>query len=466
MSSLATIERALTYDSTLSDGFRIHLSRLIAPPSAVNEMIANRMPFQLQDQEWVRFLAIYAHSSMSLWELERSKYLADYYRAICPGEMFAPEVGIVDSWQKLDDELGMEIAEWLDDNRWTLVHDLRLGWTWQEARFVQLVVMMFVGWRFPNRHHLESIFLQECEWCSEVTDGWSRASDTSRIACDNCAGNHWFWSDYAEEWFEYQNNCPENNWEEEADEIGHELVGYNKYTEARFGECEFGSFYGFELEIERAEARESFAELLDRLPDNGLYCAHDDGSLQQGIEIVSEPMSGDYIRDELDLSWLAKARRAGWRSWDRSTCGLHIHTSRAGFANDVHLFAFASLFYSNQSQMTALAGRTSEYGSFDYTKRAPLALDVKKKANFTQRYVAVNLTNEHTAEVRIFKGSLNERRVRSALELVSGAVEFTRPLTIRDLASGALEWTRFVEFLRARPTYYKNTLELINEKGL
>ena len=52
----------------------------------------------------------------------------------------------------------------------------------------------------------------------------------------------------------------------------------------------------------------------------------EDGSLNaEGVEIVSHPMSFDYIHDELDWSFLDDVK--GWIS----NYGIHIHVCRTAF---------------------------------------------------------------------------------------------------------------------------------------
>ena len=439
------------------------------------EIYSNRIPEELGGLEWVRVLGYAVAIRRANASALGSGAWSDYYRASAPSGLVVSGFSNHEGWAHLSDTSHLEEGTIRWASNWVREFEGRSSWNYilwnnfggqdKVMRFVWLVASLVAGWSL-DIHHLEQGSIINCPECGELTDDFSHTADTNRAYCEACCSNFFYWSDEAEQYYEHDENRPEiqRNTAEQA--YRHPISGYNKSTERRLGKSETGTFYGFELEIEN-EDNDNVSDALDLLNAKE-YCAHEDGSLHDGIEIVSYPMSADYIRENLNLNWLRDWSRRGWRSWDSSndTCGLHIHISRAGFANDVHLFAFAQLIYSNEQQFTTLAGRHSSYGSFNYDKRPPLALDVKKRARFSDRYVAVNLTNDHTAEVRIFKGSLNEVRVRSALELISGAVEFTRPLTIRDLNAGALKWARFVEFLKASPNYYRNTLQLIEMKGL
>lgn len=56
-----------------------------------------------------------------------------------------------------------------------------------------------------------------------------------------------------------------------------------------------------------------------------------DGSLDDGMEIVTHPMSLDYHLEKFCWDALtARAIKLGYRSHQTSTCGLHVHVSRDG----------------------------------------------------------------------------------------------------------------------------------------
>lgn len=96
-------------------------------------------------------------------------------------------------------------------------------------------------------------------------------------------------------------------------------------------------FYGIELEIDKGGEDSSNAQkLLDAANkrEERIYCKHD-GSINNGFEIVSHPMSLDYHMN--NMNWLdvfEKAVEMDYRSHSTSTCGLHIHCSRSAFGKD------------------------------------------------------------------------------------------------------------------------------------
>jgi hypothetical protein len=168
------------------------------------------------------------------------------------------------------------------------------------------------------------------------------------------------------------------------------------------------------------------------------------------------------------------------RSWDTSTCGLHVHVSRQAFGipydsrtdnytehirtRQTHEIKFIKLIYDNSRQIQRLAGRSSpDYANF--LDKGRITPKVKHDDTSGGRNAAVNTFNENTLEVRVFKGSLIPERVLSAIELVHSAVEYTRNLNVMEspmktsngkVKSGSLSWLAFCSYI------YKNTEQYPN----
>jgi hypothetical protein len=110
-----------------------------------------------------------------------------------------------------------------------------------------------------------------------------------------------------------------------------------------------------------------------------------------------------------------------------------------------------------------LAGRNSErWANFaSQPKERFKGIDLKPGRDRGTRYVPVNLRNTHTVEVRIFRGTIRPKRILANLELVAGAVEYTRNLKTGDVASGALQYRSLVTWLNERSATYPHICELL-----
>ena len=89
-----------------------------------------------------------------------------------------------------------------------------------------------------------------------------------------------------------------------------------------------------ELEIdEGGEVKSKARSLLETANREGeyLYIKHD-GSLDDGLELVTHPMSLDFQLHRVPWAEICgKAVELGYISHQASTCGLHVHVSRAAF---------------------------------------------------------------------------------------------------------------------------------------
>ena len=95
-------------------------------------------------------------------------------------------------------------------------------------------------------------------------------------------------------------------------------------------------YFGVELEIDDGGECDSSAETLMGIANQSktlAYCKHD-GSLDDGFEIVTHPMSLDCQLHEMHWAEvLDKAIGMGYLSHQAGTCGLHVHVSRKAFGD-------------------------------------------------------------------------------------------------------------------------------------
>ena len=190
--------------------------------------------------------------------------------------------------------------------------------------------------------------------------------------------------------------------------------------------------------------------------DEHIYCKHD-GSLQDGFEIVTHPMTLEYhmaIMPWKDIT--DKARKLGYTSHQAETCGLHIHVNRSSFGETVEDqdAAIGRVLYfveRNLNELLIFSRRTQEqleswarrYGYKDQPKEM---LEHAKKG-YAGRYTCVNLTNYSTIEFRIFRGTLKLNTIYATLQLVNHICEVA--VSMSDEEVRHLSWSRFVDLMYA-----------------
>ena len=210
-------------------------------------------------------------------------------------------------------------------------------------------------------------------------------------------------------------------------------------------------YLGVELEVERqGEATRPRGEIAQGISDwvnkqatditaeshrAPILFFEEDGSLKHGFEMISQPMGlDDHAR--LWKTALSPSLTRGLVSHNTTTCGLHVHISRAGmtplhlskilcFVNDpdnASLIKAVARRYNGESSV--INGRTN-YCKVGGRRRLGMAFRVAQEEG--DKYVAVNLNKERTIEFRIFRGSLKYMAVMAAVEFTHAVVEFCRP---------------------------------------
>lgn len=232
-------------------------------------------------------------------------------------------------------------------------------------------------------------------------------------------------------------------------------------AEGKSNQAEPGIPYlGLELEIGISD-RHSGAELVTEAANGLVYCKED--SSVPGFEMVTHPMTLE-AADSL-IPWEALRTLRNDYSASAYRHGIHVHVSRSGFKNDVHVFTWMKFIYRNEEAVTRIARRKSEdWARFSLESRIAQRTHAHKvrptdRAAYGQRYSAINVNNDPTFEVRVFRGSLIKGEVMAALELVHASVEYTRQLTVEAVANGGWTWAAFTAWAAEQGTY-GNLLEL------
>ena len=239
-------------------------------------------------------------------------------------------------------------------------------------------------------------------------------------------------------------------------------------------------YFGVELEIDGAgEDDTSAGQIMEIANGNGLenlYCKHD-GSLDDGFEMVTHPMTLEYHMKEMPWAKiLREAIHLGYTSHQANTCGLHVHVNRNAFGDteetqDAVIARILYFFEKNWEELLKFSRRTprqlerwaTRYGYKDQPKEL---LDHAKKGYHGGRYTSVNLTNTDTIEFRIFRGTLKYNTLIATLQLLDRICDVAICLT--DDQIKAMSWTTFVsgctqpelvQYLKERRLYVNDPVE-------
>lgn len=321
------------------------------------------------------------------------------------------------------------------------------------------------------------------------------------VVCDRCGATIWDSDAYGDEYTNLCHHCYENYYTrcESCDALMHCDDSYH------FDGCDYCSecyhdiaserssikeysykpepifygnssrYFGVELEIDIGGRDTDCADELLEIAneDNEHIYIKSDGSLNDGMEIVTHPMSLEYHKQFCWENIMKRATSLGYRSHQTSTCGLHIHVNRTSLG-DTHeeqeevisrILYFVEhhwnelLKFSRRSE-AAMSRWAARYG---YESSPKAIMDKAKKGNYG-RYAAVNLCNYHTIEFRMFRGTLKLNTLIAALQLVNEICNVA--VFMSDSKMQSLSWSDFVAKLTETELiqYLKERNLYVNEK--
>ena len=234
-------------------------------------------------------------------------------------------------------------------------------------------------------------------------------------------------------------------------------------------------FFGVELEIDSGgEDRDNARSLLEigNREGNYVYIKHD-GSLDDGMELVTHPLSLDCHLHKMPWGRLCQeALSMGYLSHRATTCGLHVHISRVAFGETERLqdAAIARVLYffeKHWEELLKFSRRTPRQlerwaARYGYKEQPMEILDFAKKGYHGGRYTCINLQNYQTVEFRMFRGSLKVNTILATLELLDRICDVAVFLSDEELK--ALAWTTFVSGIPADK--YPELVQYLKERRL
>jgi hypothetical protein len=315
-----------------------------------------------------------------------------------------------------------------------------------------------------------------CESCEEYnSEGTNFIEDRNAYWCYPCTDDNGSFCNYCENY--NVDGC------DSCDEEPATIHDYNYRPDMIFHTTKDNErlFFGMELELECRNGRSEPADYAQRLEVFDLAYLKSDGSLNNGFEIVTHPMTHDFFKNEADELWntiRALKMEHNVMTWGAPTTGVHIHISRTGFNGGAHMHRFLNLVYTNEKLFSDVAGRKSErWAKFNdvddvvrngedeegYASYKQFRSFTKKINNnrSSDRYSAVNTQNLDTLEMRIFRSTTRPERLKAYLDLAHASVEYTRIMPIQEVKDGALSADRFMQYIQDNGSLYSDLVTLI-----
>ena len=204
-------------------------------------------------------------------------------------------------------------------------------------------------------------------------------------------------------------------------------------------------FIGVELEMEMEgttirERSENIVNVLNEIGGDysNMLEWKKDGSLEQGVEMVTAPISLEIFKKDI-VPIVQKLHENGFTSEKGGRCGNHIHISKNVFSEEEQsrlVLIYAK--FEKQIKILSRRGTNNSYcrdvlenfESLEVENSLRIADSQKNKSKFT----AINFSNKNTIEFRVFRGTMNTKKLIANIQLVQLLADWSRKnLTIYDI---------------------------------
>ena len=232
--------------------------------------------------------------------------------------------------------------------------------------------------------------------------------------------------------------------------------GFNDWKPRRLDGQTYCLYIGFELEVGGLrnttninKKMETICKNVEKIMDYDVICSND-SSINSGFEIVSQPMTVEYMLKYKDrfVKLFDYLKKMGLK--DDDSCGLHFHVNKNFIHNDEgainriylimenfkkELFKFSRRDKDNINRWSKFLLDTNEDDNkIQQKKKNRLGTrKINDSKDYGDRYMALNITNISTLEFRLFKSTLDIRTFFSAVELVANIMFMAKENVVRQL---------------------------------
>lgn len=227
-------------------------------------------------------------------------------------------------------------------------------------------------------------------------------------------------------------------------------------------------YAGFELEIEctnytPGDVAEQLVEYSD---DQELFYFEHDGSLKNGLEIISAPMTLGYLHKTAVIEDICGVlSKLHCKSHNTTTCGLHVHINRRNMPSSEQIKL--GVFFVLNAHLLEIFGRR-DYNSYCKSD----SLMQKKRAEIPyptgshDRYDAINYVNGRTIEFRFFRGTIKPETIRATIELCFALKSFVKTISFPQLTPDGQPWKMFCRWLMDNHKLYPNCIKYMEYKSI
>lgn len=295
-----------------------------------------------------------------------------------------------------------------------------------------------------------------CHDCGEwyTGDNANSCYNGDFYVCDRCRDNYTYVECcdtlVEDAYYSEEDDCYycEEHYHEDSDI--YDYHGFSNWEKQKL-ENEIPPYYiGFELEVENTQRSYDNNNLARFAKNNYPVICSRDGSIDYGFEIVSHPLSYNYIIENQDKlkGMLSGLQEKGCESHNPGTCGLHFHVTHPH--DDDIIDRIILIMETYKQELITFSRRTSSQieswckflSDVKEGEDCKSLYFIKKNKETSTRYMALNLTNYNTIEFRLFRGTLNFDTFMASVELVNNIMTLCSNL---EIPIEEITWDRLTE---------------------
>ena len=289
--------------------------------------------------------------------------------------------------------------------------------------------------------------IRDCYDCQHIdfADDQISCYEGDYHVCQECCDSNYSYSEYRSTYVHYEDYDDEEDCGQDyngvydychrvGDDLGFQRLPHEKHSKDTL-------YYGIELEVERR--KNCPTDIAYHIQDNvlsGFAQCKSDGSLENGFEITTCPMTYGKHKEVWEKFFKDKQCMDYLKGWSTDTAGLHIHISRSALRpSEIGKILVFINDSTNDGFINGIAGRSSD----QWAKKSPKKITDMR--NHSEKYEAVNTAHRNTIELRIFRSNVSKHGFYRVLEFTDALVQFAKNYT--GLTGMSLHYKTFLRFM-------------------
>ena len=308
------------------------------------------------------------------------------------------------------------------------------------------------------------------DWCNDCSstmfmDDAFSCYEGEHFVCEECANDNYTYSDYRGTYVthdDYDDYDSEGQDDSGVYDYCHRVendLGFKRLPHEKH--CKSLVYYGIELEVERR--KNCPYDIPKHIQNNvldGFALCKSDGSLENGFEITTAPMTFGMQKHAWEYFFKDKQCMDYLKGWSTDTAGLHIHISRSAlYPSEIGKILVFINHNDNNKFINEIAGRSSDQWAKKSHKK------ITDMRHHSEKYEAVNTSLSKTIELRIFRSNVSKHGFYRVLEFTDALVQFSKNYT--GLTGMSLHYKTFLRFMSNQDTkaQYPNLSAWLIRKG-